>query len=71
MYLVEQPLHHYSDKKFVQIAIHPNLLKKERKHILRSGLPTNQKRRILDSLSRIPLGLKEPRYQQGTLVSFT
>lgn len=50
---------HYTDRRFATIAMSPSELKRERKRVRCSGLPRNQKRRILDMFSMVPHNIKD------------
>lgn len=66
-------LHPYYEGReghFSAIASHPNQLKKERECIRRKGLATNQKRGLLDNLSRIPKDIDHVVFVKGEFKGF-
>ena len=75
MLIIMQPfkIHPYYEdrhKWLAYIAVHPGALKRERFHIRQGGLPRNQKKGILDSLSKIPVGTKNAVFHRGELQGF-
>jgi len=55
---------------FAYMATHPNLLKKEKNHVRRGGLPTNQKKGIFDNLSNIPSNIQNSSFHRGEFQGF-
>jgi hypothetical protein len=61
---------HYSDLKYGRLGVNKKLLKSERERIRKTGMPRNQKKRILDNLSTIPNNVSRSLFDNGKLLAF-